>query len=321
MTTIIEQLLASDEPVVRYKARVYLLNEDVNVPEIRQLRDEIRTCERTRRLLSERGADGKIPYHPYAKWYGAHWALVMLAEMDYPAGDEELIPLREQVFAWLFSDGRLRSVKRNTIAGRTRMCASMEGNAIFALLKLGLADERIDKLVERLLEWQWPDGGWNCDKRPQAHISSFMETLIPLRGLALYGQLSRHTQALTACKRAAEVFLERCLFKRLSDRTIISNDFFKLRYPCYWHYDILFGLKVMAEAGFIGDLRCREALELLAAKRLPDGGFPAEKKHYSATVGNGHSLVEWGGTSVKRMNPFVTADALYVLKRASKIFP
>ena len=115
-----------------------------------------------------------------------------------------------------------------------------------------------------------------------------------------------------------EVFL----FKRLSDGTIISDDFLKLRYPCYWHYDILSGLKVMVEAGFIRDSRCRKALELLASKRLPGRGFPAEKKHYTATenVGNGRSLVDWGGTSTKRMNPFVTADALYVLKRAPKMF-
>lgn len=108
------------------------------------------------------------------------------------------------------------------------------------------------------------------------------------------------------------------MFKRLSDGIVISDDFFKLRYPCYWYYDILFGLKVMAEAGFIVDTRCCEALELLEAKRLPDGGFPAEKKLYSVTedVRNRRSLIDWGGTSTKRMNPFVTCDALYVLKRA-----
>ncbi len=69
-------------------------------------------------------------------------------------------------------------------------------------------------------------------------------------------------------------------------------------------------------------LHCREALELLASKRLPGGGFPAEKKHYRVTgdVSNGRSLVDWRGTSAKRMNPFVTSDALYVLKEASKMF-
>ncbi len=230
---ILEHLLSSEEPAIRYKARVHLLDEDPNTPEIRQLQNEIKMCDRVRRLLSDRDADGKIPYHPYAKWYGAHWVLVTLADMDYPAGDDNLIPLREQVYAWLFSDGRLRSITRHTIAGRRRMCASMEGNAIFALLKLGLADGRIDKLVERLLTWQWPDGGWNCDKKPQAHVSSFTETLIPLRALALYSRLTGHAQARTARQQAAEIFLERCLFKRLSGGTVISGDFFKLRYPCY----------------------------------------------------------------------------------------
>ncbi len=88
----------------------------------------MKVCDRVRRLLSERDADGKIPYHPYAKWYGVHWVLVMLADMDYPAEDNELIPLGEQVYAWLFSDGRLRSITRHTRDERTRMCASMEGN-------------------------------------------------------------------------------------------------------------------------------------------------------------------------------------------------
>ncbi|MFJ2666394.1 hypothetical protein ACIO14_18795 [Nocardia fluminea] len=52
--------------------------------------------ERVRRLLSERVADGTLPFHPYnAKWRGAHWVLVALAELGYPAGDESLAPLCE----------------------------------------------------------------------------------------------------------------------------------------------------------------------------------------------------------------------------------
>lgn len=319
MNTIVEKLLASEEPAIRYKTRVNLLDEDPGMSEIRQLQDEIKHCERVRTLLSERSSDGKIPYHPYAKWYGAHWALVALADLDYPAGDEDLLPLREQEYAWLLSPAHLRSLKNNIKAGRTRMHASLEGNAIFALLKLGLADEHIDILVECLLAGQWSDGGWNCDNNPEARVSSFTETLIPLRGLALYSQLTGNVQACAASARATEIFLQRRLFKRLSDGAVISSDFLKLRYPCYWHYDILFGLKVLAEAGFLKDSRCREALDLLASRRLPDGGFPAEKKHYALArePRTSCSLVDWGGTSVNRMNPFVTVDALYVLKQAS----
>lgn len=315
MAGVIETLASSDEPAIRYKTRVHLLGEDPFAASSVQLQEAIRQSERVRWLLSGRAADGTIPYHPYSKWYGAHWVLVALAELEYPPGDTALVPLREQVYAWLLSPGRERAIRRLTIAGRTRMCASMEGNALFALLRLGLADSRCETLAERLLAWQWPDGGWNCDKHPQAHTSSFNETLIPLRGLALYGRRTGASRALEACRRAAEVFLARRLFKRLADGSVISERFTRLHYLWYWHYDILFALKVLAESGYLEDVRCRDALELLAGKRLPDGGFPAEEKYYRVlpNPGNGRSLVDWGGTSTKHMNPFVTVEALQVL--------
>lgn len=162
-------------------------------------------------------------------------------------------------------------------AGRTRRCASQEAYTVWSSLKLGFADDRTEELVSRLLRWQWPDGVWNCDKRPEVNISSFMETLIPLRALAKYAQYSGDPQAQAAAGRAAELFLKRNLFKRQGDDSIMDEHFVLLHYPAYWHYDILFGLKVMAEAGFILDPRCREALDLLETKRLPDGGFPPLK--------------------------------------------
>jgi len=50
------------------------------------------------------------------------------------------------------------------INGRERRCASQEGNALGYILKLSHMDERTDELVERLILWQWEEGGWNCDK-------------------------------------------------------------------------------------------------------------------------------------------------------------
>jgi hypothetical protein len=167
------------------------------------------------------------------------------------------------------------------------------------------------------MEWQWPDGGWNCDKRPEATNSSFMESLIPLRGLALYAAETGDRSAQAAARRAAEVFLKRHLYKGRANGRVIHEDFTRLHYPCYWRYDILFGLKVMAEAGFLGDRRCSDALELLASKQLPDGGFPAEHKYYvfSPKAKSSRSTVDWGGTGKKRMNEFVTVDAFYVFSK------
>jgi len=103
----------------------------------------------------------------------------------------------------------------------------------------------------------------------------------------------------------------------------MDRHFVLLHYPAYWHYDILFGLKVMAEAGFISDPRCRDALDLLETKRLPDGGFPAEESFSRPTRPqlSGYTPVVWGGTSQRGLNPFVTADALFVLRAAGRVSP
>ncbi|MGB2768457.1 MAG: hypothetical protein WBC88_01875 [Candidatus Zixiibacteriota bacterium] len=316
---IISRLLNSNEPSVRFKVLVNVLDRNVESPGIRRLQEAVKSSRRVKSILSERGKDGKIPCHAYKKWCGAHWVLAALADIGYPPGDKSVIPLREQVYEWLFSKQHQKHIR--VVDGRVRRCASQEGNAVYYLLTLGLADDRTEKLAEGLVKWQWPDGGWNCDKNPKAEKSSFWESLIPLRALALHGRLTGNMRSLQAAKRASEIFLKRRLCKRLRDGKVMQDDFVKLHYPCYWRYDILFGLKVMAEAGLIGDKRCGDALKLLESKRLPDDGFPAECKYYKVTekVTTGCSLVDWGGVSRKRMNEFVTVDALYVLKQAGRL--
>jgi hypothetical protein len=319
MNDIVGKLLNSNEPSVRYKVLVNVLEEKCESSKIRRLQEEIKSSPRVKLLLSERRKNGEIPHHPYRKWYGAHWVLATLADIGYPAGDKMLIPLRAQVLAWLFSEEHQKYIK--VINGRTRRCASQESNALYSLLTLGLADERTEELANRLIKWQWPDGGWNCDRNPKASKSSFWESLIPLRALSLHARLTGNEKSQKSAKLASEVFLKRRLFKRQKDGQVMNADFLQLHYPCYWRYDILFGLKIMAEAGFIEDKRCKDALDTLESKRLPDGGFPAEDKYFvvSGKTPTGRSLVNWGGASKKRMNEFVTVDALFVLKKAGRL--
>ena len=149
-----------------------------------------------------------------------------------------------------------------------------------------------------------------------------METLLPMVGLAAYARKHRRPAAVKAARAAADVFLRRRLFKRVSDGKVIAPDFVSLHYPRYWHYDFLGGLKGMTQVGRIADPRCEDALDLLEGRRLPDGGWPAEKRYYTvspkAMVTNA-DYVNWGGTSQKRMNQWVTVDALAVLRAAGRL--
>ena len=313
----LQALLQSPEPEIRYKA-ARLLGEDA--AEVAAIRQQITASRLTEGLLAPRLPDGTIPGHPYKKWDGAHWVLAQLADQGYPPGDETLILLRKQVLTWLLSEEHLATVQ--VINGRARRCASQESNAIYALLTLELADERVDELVRRLLMWQWPDGGWNCDRNPEAHISSFHESWIPLRALSLYARLKQDSTVQAAVECTAELFLSRRLFRRLGDSTLMHPSFRQLAYPYYWHYSILGGLKVLAEAGSIHDPRCAEALDWLEERQLPSGGWPATINHCkvkASSRASGIPPVSYGGVSVKRLNEFVTVEALEVLSAAGRL--
>ena len=332
---VVERLLRSSEPAVRLKTRLGALGEDPDSRAVRRLREEVRTCPRVRRLLSKRDREGRLVHarDPYAKWMGAHWVLTTLADIGYPEGDESLRPVAAQVMdRWLgpwyeeefvAKSGSASYGRRGVpiIDGRYRRCGSQQGNALFAVLRLGLEDPRADRLVDLLLKWQWPDGGWNCDRKPKAHVSSFNETWIPLRGLALYARLRNSAKARDAARRAADLFLCRRMYRRRSDGKPIHVKFTRANYPPYWHYDYLAGLKVMTEAGFLKDRRCEDAIDVLESKRLREGGWAAESRHYHsrATYRGNSELVDWGPTGSSRMNEWVTCDALAVLAAAGRL--
>jgi len=98
--SIVEAMLASPEPAIRWKVRAGVLGEPAGAPQITALREEVRGSAIVSRLLASFGAARRPG--AYAKWQGAHWALGALADLGYPPGDEALHPLREQVLStWL----------------------------------------------------------------------------------------------------------------------------------------------------------------------------------------------------------------------------
>jgi hypothetical protein len=338
-TSVIDALLKSDEPSVRWKVMTRVVGEDPESGKVRELQDEIRTSPRARALIA--GRDRKLirGEQVYAKWRGAHWTLAMLAEIGYPAGDESLLPMREQVLDTWLADAfyaefetkgaipKSRSAEGvPIIQGRYRRCASQQGNALYSITRLGLADKRSDELAERLMHWQWPDGGWNCDRRPSAHVSSFNESLLPMQGLVAHAERAKDDAARTAALKASEIFLCRRLFKSKTDGKVISPHWVRPKYPRYWHYDMLGGLVAMAEMGLVTDPRCADALDLLERKELPRGGWAAQGRFYKVSPSidmssrfGSISQVDWGGSGNARMNEWVTADALYVLRAAERV--
>jgi len=319
---IVTALLAHEDPSVRYLTRRDVLGEPLGSAEMEELRALIRTSARVERLLD--GRDGR-PGHTYAKFRGAHWVALALTELAHPGGDNRVLALVDETLNhWTAPryakdahvDGVIpRHDAVPVIAGLARRCASQQGAALLIATHFGVDDDRVRFIAKRLGDWQWPDGGWNCDSRPEARMSSVHETLLPLRGLAAYAGSGDGRVAA-----AREFLLERRVAFRRSTGEPIAPAVVQLHYPPYWHYDVLAGLGGLAESGGLEDERCEGALDLIESRRLGDRGWPADARWYRMSgTGSRMDSVDWGPVHRQRANPWVTIRALTVLRKAGRL--
>ena len=210
--------------------------------------------------------------HPYKKWWGTHWRLVELADLEIPIPSDRLHPGIDQELAWLMAT--LDDPALGTEDGRPRRHASMEGNAVYALSRLGFAQlPSTRRLAEALIGWQWPDGGWNCDRHRTARRSSFHESVTPALGLATFARHTGDDAARAAAERTAELLLQHRLFRSLRTGAPIHPSWTRLHYPPYWHYDVLQGLRLLYALDRLDDPRASEALDVLARASRRDGTF------------------------------------------------
>lgn len=310
-------LLEADEPAVRYLVATEVLGVADDDPSVRALRAAIPDGPRVRLLLGGQRPDGGFGVPAYAKWSGTHWRLIALVELAVPV-DDRIRAAAEHELAWIGSSSRLRRARAAAIAGRFRWCGSQEGAALAVCSRIGMAgDERVAAMARALVAWQWPDGGWNCDVRPEAARSSFHESLKTMWGLFEYAEATGDRDAAAAAGRAADFFLRHRLFR--SERT--GEGFEKLlrpHFPSYWHYDAPDALLRLAPMGRLGDPRAVEALDALEARRLQDGRWAAGGRHWRPPGSSGANVevVDWGR---RGPNPFVTLNALRVLRAAGRL--
>ena len=318
----IDALLSSAEPVIRYRALVDLVGASADDREVTRAGDAVGDGRIVRALLTDQPG-----LHPYRKWIGAHWRLVSLMDLGVPTDLERAREPLQAVLGWLTGRGKVpRRRKVQVIDGRARVCASQDGNGLAVAVHFGLADDtRAACLAEALLDWQWPDGGWNCDVREGANHASVNESFPALRGLAALAAATSDrglaTAARAASARAAEFFLRhRVAWSETTGRPI-HPVVVGLHYPPYWHYDVLAGLRALAESGHLGDPRTGDALDLVESRRRPDGLWAPAAAHYQRP-GTASSLVEvvdWTGGSKGAPSEGLTLSALRVLKAAGRL--
>lgn len=284
---VVDWLLASPEPAIRRLVRRELLGQ------LAEGERPVIEGRVVRALFDGQQPDGGFGGHPYRKWIGAHWRLVSLVELGLPPGEPRGVAAAGTALDWLASPGHRNGVP--VIEGLARRCGSQEGNALAVASRLGLAgDDRARLLATGLLEWQWPDGGWNCDRRSDARRSSFHETLPPIWGLHEYAVATGDGDAAAAARRGAELLLEHRLYRRLATGETIDSEWLTPHWPPYWHYDVLQALVVLRRMGVSDDPRAEDAKAQLERRRRADGRWHASVRWWKPPGSNrAPEAVDW----------------------------
>lgn len=320
----VDWLLGSAEPAIRYLTRRDVLGQMAAEDEQLILDGPMVTT-----LLAGQRVDGTFPGEG---WSRTMWRLVALVELAIPP-DEPRAILATNWFLDRVLDKPQHRRRPTIIDGLPRVCANLEGHALVIGSRLGLAtDPRVQRIAESLIEWQWPDGGWNCHRNASGRRSSFQESLSAAWGLHEYATATGSTEAAAAAERTAELYLQhRLVYSLGSGRPsrrfphpvpageVIDKRWIMLGYPPYWHYDILASMIFLTRLGKITDPRAAEGLDLLEQRRRPEGWWAADRQWW---VKPGHrftkqyDVVDWGAAG--RPSPMITLNALRILHAAGR---
>jgi hypothetical protein len=279
--SVIQWLLDSD-PSIRWQAMRDLIGAPAE--EVAAERARVATEGVGARLLALQGVDGS--------WAGAAWnrgwdstmhVLSLLRELGLdPASDEArravgMVHDRVTWRGWDW-DGTWRGWDFNGnpfFAGEVEPC--INGQVAASGVYFG---QDVQRIVDRLLGEQLPDGGWNCEAANGSTRSSFNTTICVLEALLEYELAHGSSAEVTEARlRGQEYLLERRLLRRRTTGEVVAAAWTRFSFPTWWHYDVLRGLDYLRRAGVTPDERVAEAIELVDSKHNDDGRWPLENQH------------------------------------------
>jgi hypothetical protein len=167
-------------------------------------------------------------------------------------------------------------------------------------------------IVDRLLNDQMADGGWNCEQERGSTRGSFDSTLNVLEGLLEFERSAGGNGAVAEARRRGEEYLlERRLLRRLSDGEIPERRWLYVGFPNKWFYDVVRVLDYLRVARAQPDERMSEALDIVESKRDADGRWPLDHKYHERL------LVDFGD-SEGQPSRWITLRALRTLRWAGR---
>jgi hypothetical protein len=211
------------------------------------------------------------------KWKSTTYTMLLLRDLGLAPGDRRASRACEVLLEkGLRRDGGINYGVWARRIERGETCVT--GMVLSILAYFLVDDDRLDTVVDHLLDQQMNDGGWNCQRPQGATHSSVHTTISVLEGLYHY---EAHRQGRLRAVREAqgdgrEFLLAHRLFRSHRTGAIIKPEFTRFSFPPRWHYDILRALDHFQAVGAARDARLAEAIDIVRGKRREDGRWPLQ---------------------------------------------
>lgn len=283
--TVIEWLLDSD-PAIRWQVLRDLLHAPAE--EVAQERARVTREGWGARLLALQGDDGQwaggacfpagsLDWRTTGQgqpWTATLPTLQLLLEFGVDPGADRV----RRAVALVRDHCRWEHAGQPFFSGEVEPC--INGRTV----SLGVYFEQdVDAVVDRLLDEQLDDGGWNCEAENGSVRSSFATTMNVLEGLLAHERATGGSEDVAVARRRGEDYLlERRLMRRKSTGDIVDPAWTAFSFPVRWRYDVLRALDYFRAVGDAPDARMDEAIELVRSRRQPDGTWLLENTHPGA---------------------------------------
>lgn len=258
---IISWLLQGD-PSVRWQVKRDLMD----LADFDNDRQKIATEGWGKELLDHQDPEGTWAGKMYSpKWISTHYTTLLLRRLGLPQNNS-----LAQKACWLMLEKGFQpnggiGYWENWPLGET--CVT--GMTLSMLAYFQINDERLEKILDCLVEQQLPDGGWNCraPKRTVFH-SSMNTTFSVLDGLYELGKFKPHLlpRIIEVRNKAHEFLLIHRLYKSDKTGNIIDSKMTKLSFPPRWHYQVHLILDYFQKINHPYDERFTDAIELLKSR-------------------------------------------------------
>jgi len=328
---VIDWLLEDDEdnPSIRYFTLVDLLGEGIDSRKAIQARDKLMASGPVPLILSKQHADGYwvepgAGYRP--KYTSTVWSLIMLAQL----GADGQNPSVQKACDYVLDHTRAKMGCFSIYATQTGAVHCLQGNLAAALIDLGMMDDpRLAQAIDWMARSATGEGFGSLEEKdvdphyirsgisgPGLVCSANDHLLCAWGAVKVALALSKIPPA----KRTRQVnnAIDMCKDLLLSvdpaeaayphpHAKNPSGSWFKFGFPVFYVTDVLQNLAALLGLGLAGDLRLRNAIELVEGAQDDDGRWMMEYTY------NGKTWVEI--EEKKKPSKWVTYRALSVLNQ------